>query len=99
MAFHVEIQPQAFDDLDSIAEYIKARSSFSTAEKWFNGIMGEIATLEQMPERCPIAPEPDELPTQRERDAGRADGGEKEDLPARRVLAVDGEVQPGPQRR
>ncbi len=33
MAFQVEIAPQAFEDLDSIADYIKARSSFATAEK------------------------------------------------------------------
>jgi plasmid stabilization system protein ParE len=64
MAFHVEIQPQAFDDLDSIAKFIKTSSSFATAEKWFNGIMGEIASLEEMPERCPIAPESDDLPRQ-----------------------------------
>lgn len=57
MALRVEIQPQAYDDLDSIADYIKARSSFSTAEKWFNGIMDDIASLKEMPERCAIAPE------------------------------------------
>ena len=61
MAFHVDVQPQAFDDLDLIAEYIKKRSSFATAEKWFNGIMDQIATLEEMPERCPIAPESEDI--------------------------------------
>jgi len=61
MAFHVEIQPQAYDDLDLIAGYIKDRSSFATAEKWFNGIMDQIATLEAMPERCPIASESEDL--------------------------------------
>ena len=32
MAFRVEILPQAFADLDSIAEYIKTASNFATAE-------------------------------------------------------------------
>ena len=61
MAFRVDIQPQALEDLDSIAEYIKARSSFATAEKWFNGIMDEMASLKEMPERCIVASESEEL--------------------------------------
>jgi plasmid stabilization system protein ParE len=61
MAFRVEIQPQAFEDLDSIAGYIKTRSSFRAAEKWFNGMMDDIASLKEMPERCAVAPESEEL--------------------------------------
>ena len=61
MAFRVEIQPQAFEDLDTIAAYIKARSSFATAQRWFNGIILDIATLKEMPTRCPVAPESEEL--------------------------------------
>ena len=56
MDFRVEIQPQALDDLDTIGEHIKTRSSFTTSEKWFNSIMDAIATLKEMPERCIIAP-------------------------------------------
>lgn len=61
MAFRVEIEPEALEDLDSIADYIKARSSFATAEKWFNGMMNDIASLKEMPARCPLAPEAKEL--------------------------------------
>jgi plasmid stabilization system protein ParE len=61
MAFHVELLPQALDDLDSIANYIKTRSSFATAERWFNGIMDDIASLKEMPERCSVAPESEDL--------------------------------------
>ena len=61
MAFRVEIQPQAFDDLDSIAQFIKDSSSFRVAEKWFNGIIHEIASLKEMPARCSVAPEADAL--------------------------------------
>ena len=61
MAFHAEIQPQAYDDLDRIAGYIKDSNSFATAEKWFNGIMDQIDTLKEMPERCQIAPESEDF--------------------------------------
>ena len=57
MAFRVEIAPQAFEDLDGIADYLKEESSFAIAEKWFNGILDDIATLREMPARCSIAPE------------------------------------------
>ena len=56
MAFRVEIEPQAFDDLDSIAEYIKIKSSFAVAERWFNSVLDDIDSLKDMPARCPIAP-------------------------------------------
>lgn len=61
MAFRVEIQPQAFEDLDSIADHIKSGSSFGAAESWFNGIMHHIATLQEMPSLCPVAVESAEL--------------------------------------
>ncbi len=61
MAFRVEISPRAFNDLDEIAEYIKQRSSFEQAEKWFNRIIAEIRTLELSPHRCHLAEESEEL--------------------------------------
>jgi plasmid stabilization system protein ParE len=61
MAFRVEIEPQAFDDLNSISDYIKTSSSFGVAERWFNGVMDDIASLKEMPARCPVAPESEDL--------------------------------------
>jgi plasmid stabilization system protein ParE len=61
MAFRVEIAPQAFDDLDRLAAYITAESSFAVAEKWFNEMMNAIASLGKLPARCPIAEESKEL--------------------------------------
>lgn len=61
MAFRVEIEPQAFDDLDQIANWIQLGSSFETAQKWFNGMMDAISTLREMPARCSLAPEAQEL--------------------------------------
>lgn len=61
MAFRVEISPRAFQDLDEIAQYIEENSSFEQAEKWFNGIVAAIRTLEEMPNRCSVADESEEL--------------------------------------
>jgi len=61
MAFRVEISPRAFNDLDDIAHYIKQRGSFDQAEKWFNGIIAAIRTLEDFPHRCQVAEESEEL--------------------------------------
>lgn len=61
MAFRVEIAPQAFDDLDRIAHYIIEQSSIVAAGKWFNRIIEDIASLKEMPARCPVAPESEEI--------------------------------------
>lgn len=61
MAFRVEISPRAFQDLDEIAQYIKQNGSFEQAEKWFNGIIAAIRTLQQMPNRCPMAVESEDV--------------------------------------
>jgi plasmid stabilization system protein ParE len=61
MAFRVEIALRAFNDLDEIADYITKNGSFDQAEKWFNGIVDAIRTLEDMPCRFPVADVSEEL--------------------------------------
>jgi plasmid stabilization system protein ParE len=61
MAFRVEISPRAFTDLDEIARYIKQQGSIEQAEEWFNGIIAAIRTLEDLPSRCPVADESEDL--------------------------------------
>ena len=61
MAFHVEIEPQVLDDLESIAAFIQKNSSFAVAEKWFNRAMADIYSLMKLPGRCPVALESEEL--------------------------------------
>lgn len=61
MAFRVEVAPQAFEDLDAIVENIKTHGSRESANRWFRSMMRSIRSLEQMPGRCPIAEESDEL--------------------------------------
>ena len=57
MAFRVEIAPRAFSDLDGIAACIKERGSNESARGWFNGIIGAMRALSNMPSRCPVAEE------------------------------------------
>ncbi len=64
MAFRVEVSPQAFEDLDSIAEHIAEDGSPEGTARWLDGMIGAIRTLEQMPGRCPLAPESEDLPTE-----------------------------------
>ncbi len=44
-----------------MAVYIKDRSSFATAERWFNAIIKDIASLKEMPQRCSVAAESEDL--------------------------------------
>ncbi len=61
MAFRVEVAPRAFEDLDAIVAYIRAHGSFERAEQWFNEMMLAIASLEDLPQRCPVADEGEDL--------------------------------------
>jgi plasmid stabilization system protein ParE len=64
MVFHVEISPEALGNLDEIAAHIQQRGSFASAERWFNGIILAIRSLGEMPSRCPLADESDDLQTE-----------------------------------
>jgi plasmid stabilization system protein ParE len=57
MAFRVELSPRAFADLDTIAGYIRQADSLETAERWLNGVLRAIESLEQFSQRSPIAEE------------------------------------------
>jgi plasmid stabilization system protein ParE len=61
MAFRVDVSPRAFEDLDGIADYITKHGSFDRAQKWFNEMVDAIASLKDMPCRCPVADESEEL--------------------------------------
>src|SRR5579863_5095473 len=64
MAFRVEISPEALGNLDAIATHIQQHGSFESAERWFNGIVSAIRSLGEMPSRCPLADESDDLQTE-----------------------------------
>ena len=64
MAFRVEVSPEALKNLSEIADHIRNRGSFESARHWFNGIMDAIRSLAELPGRCPLADESEDLQTE-----------------------------------
>jgi plasmid stabilization system protein ParE len=60
MAYNVELTPRAAADADTTAEYIKQFAP-EAAQRWFDGFMQAVLSLEEMPQRCPLAPEAERL--------------------------------------
>lgn len=54
--YRIIIQPEAQDCIEKIHKWLKEESSES-ADKWFNGIIKAISSLENFPERCAISQE------------------------------------------
>lgn len=54
--YEVIVQPRAEREIRQAHEYL-AISSPAAAERWLNGISEAVLSLEEMPERCPLAPE------------------------------------------
>ena len=55
--FQVIIQPRAQADLQQAVDWWSEHHSREQAERWYIAILGTIATLSEMPRRCPIVPE------------------------------------------
>ncbi len=60
MAYKVSLTSPAEADAYRAFERIREVAPAS-AEKWLRGLFAAIATLAEMPERCPVIPEADEL--------------------------------------
>jgi plasmid stabilization system protein ParE len=60
MAFQVEVAPRALADIEAAFLYIR-RDSPERASRWLLGIIDAINSLEEMPARCPVAPESEDL--------------------------------------
>lgn len=61
MAFEIVVTDEALADLDSITGFLKRTAGLNPARKWFASIVTAIGTLEELPARCPIAADLDEL--------------------------------------
>ncbi len=56
MAYVVKIMPRAQADLERICEWLTARSPLHSQD-WFEGLVDAIESLQERPNRCPLAPE------------------------------------------
>ena len=62
MAFRVKQSPQADSDLDGILEWLLSQQAGDTGLRWFQKLKEAVATLSELPQRCPLAPENKEFP-------------------------------------
>lgn len=60
MRYKVEFTNQAHAETDFAFKWIE-KSSPTNAFEWFNGLVDAVETLDSMPERCPVAPESEEV--------------------------------------
>jgi toxin ParE1/3/4 len=56
MVYDVELTRRAERDLDDLYEFFSAEDS-KVIRRWFNGLEKAVYTLEELPRRCPRAPE------------------------------------------
>lgn len=61
MRFHVRLSKSARQDADDAYTWMKEHHSEAQAIRWFNGLVDAVNSLEEMPLRCPAAPEGAEL--------------------------------------
>lgn len=62
MAFRVEPSAQAQLDLNDILEWLLEQGAGETGLRWFFRLEEAIASLAELPHRCPLAPENKEFP-------------------------------------
>jgi plasmid stabilization system protein ParE len=62
MAFRVEYSAQAEADLDGILEWLISHHAGEAGLRWFEGLEAAIASLSEMPNRGPLAPENESFP-------------------------------------
>jgi plasmid stabilization system protein ParE len=58
--YRIEISPSALNDAEAAFLRLK-KDSPSYADEWFDGFLEAIDSLEKFPNRCPLAPESEEL--------------------------------------
>jgi plasmid stabilization system protein ParE len=57
MAFRVEITEDAENEARAILEWLISRHAGETGLRWFQGLEEAIASLSELPQRCPVAAE------------------------------------------
>jgi plasmid stabilization system protein ParE len=61
MAYRVKLSRSAKADADNAFEWLKEKYSEAYATKWFNGLVDAVNSLEELPQRCSLATESEEL--------------------------------------
>ena len=62
MALRVEIATSALADIEDTYLYIREQAgAAAAADAWYNGLLDAIFSLEELPTRCPLAPESEDI--------------------------------------
>jgi plasmid stabilization system protein ParE len=64
MAFRVELTDRAQADIAAIYDWLLSQQAGSAGERWFVALRGAIASLAELPNRCPISPESADAPVE-----------------------------------
>jgi len=62
MTFRVEMSAQAENDAERILEWLLSKHAGETGVRWFLALEEAIASLGELPKRCPLAPENSRFP-------------------------------------
>jgi len=57
MTFRVETTAAAEQDADAILDWLLSQQARDTGLRWFLALQDAIASLAELPEQCPLAPE------------------------------------------
>jgi len=60
MAYRVDLTPQAVSDIEEAFHYVD-HAAPERAKRWFLGLMDAVYSLEDVPERFPVAPESEDF--------------------------------------
>ena len=64
MDFRVELSDQAQRDIAAIYDWLRSQQAGDAGEHWFLTLRGAIASLANLPSRCPLAPENRDSPVE-----------------------------------
>lgn len=64
MAFRVELSDQAQRDIAAIYDWLRSQQAGDAGERWFVALRAAIASLADLPSRCPIAPDKRKAPVE-----------------------------------
>jgi plasmid stabilization system protein ParE len=64
MDFRVELSDQAQRDIAAIYDWLRSQQAGEASERWFVALREAIASLTNLPSRCPVAPENRDSPVE-----------------------------------
>ena len=62
MDFRVELSQQAQRDIAAVYDWLQSQQAGEAGERWFVALRTAVASLGNLPARCPIAPESRDSP-------------------------------------